>query len=179
MVRGLYDNPGYRKKFIYFNVGGTRYPRNPAIAKIIRGMKMRTYVRRVGLEGQLLFQRKARKGRRPNPTRNSQTVRVVTAMGARETTKGKVITSLPDRWTARVEAYAPHALAREFGWFPRQAQPGTKLERYRKRPMKHLTAGTKSRRQRAERTLGAMPRKSRSVISTLERRYYRPTVTKK
>lgn len=164
--------PRDRPKFTYLNDGPPGKVINPAVKRIMRESRMKLYMKMVSYEGQFIFQRNARKGRRPNATRNSTTVRHINRIMSAEG-DGEKIRSLPDRWGVNLEAYAPHAAAREFGWnpyrpgAPKRDRNSTRFEKYRKR-----TPATK--RKLAERNLGALPRKKTSVLSTLERRYYKP-----
>ncbi|MBM4707929.1 hypothetical protein GS982_01320 [Rhodococcus hoagii] len=177
------------KKFIYFNVGTPNRPVNPAVAKILRGSRMRAYMRSIGTEAQILFSATAVKGKRPNPQRNSRLVRSRTHLGAVAGKNG--LLGPPDRWVTTVEAYARHSRAREFGYVPggkfkgwtperiaayreKHGGPG-ELKRFGKYKRKPWTSI--KRRQLPEAPLGgrlsSKSHREDSVVATINRIYYR------
>ncbi|MDE8648080.1 hypothetical protein PXH69_24175 [Rhodococcus qingshengii] len=159
-----------RARFVYYNEKpGSPWPVNPAIKHILRSPQMREYMRDVAFEGQMIFQAMARKGSRPNAQRNSQMVRTTTRLWAVQW-EGAYRT-LPDRWMAEVQAYAPHALAREFGYRPWGGDPKNREKRDHSK--KRTDREKRSTRQKAEATLGGNRRKKASVVGTLERKYYK------
>ncbi|MBM4575289.1 hypothetical protein GS415_00690 [Rhodococcus hoagii] len=105
------------KKFIYFNVGTPNRPVNPAIAKILRGSRLRAYMRSIGTEAQILFSATAVKGKRPNPQRNSRLVRSRTHLGAVAGKNGllgpPIVGSRPSRRMPDIHAHASSATSPE------------------------------------------------------------------
>lgn len=102
-------------KFTYYNHGSPDKPVNPAVSKILQLPHNRAFMTMLGLQGQVLFQAWAPKGKDPNPTRLTQMVRVNTDLVQPIDWFGAPY-GKKDRWAAYVESFAPHAVSREFGW---------------------------------------------------------------
>lgn len=156
-----------KSQFIYFDGGFPNAPQNPAIAKILRNSRNRMWIRGIAMEAQGMFQLRARKGDPDRfKARNSQMVRTITHLVSGRDELG-VTHALPDRWAARLEAYAPHALAREFGW---DSAAKSRLQRRRGRPLKEKTI----QKRAAERRQQLGEKNLQWIAQELERRHYHP-----
>lgn len=175
MYRKIVRNPPYRSTFEYYNVGVPGRPKNPAVFNILRGPLMRELVRRTAEHGAALYRIRAKRDEdNPKPhLQNWQAVRVTRMrIGAMESRESPLL-GMPDRWMADVEAYAPHALAREFGRVIHRK--GRAPDRWHKRYRFTTDENGKKLpinvtvRTRAEATLGGYRRKRQSVVADLER----------
>nr|WP_296763815.1 hypothetical protein [Rhodococcus sp. (in: high G+C Gram-positive bacteria)] len=112
-----YVGPG---DFEYYNVGTSRYPKNPAIARILVSQDMRALMMSYGQLGQEIFAGQARRAqvssrrqnRRHRP--NADSTRLKAYKGGVQLGPGPRETK-PDRWIVAMENYAQHSLKEEFG----------------------------------------------------------------
>lgn len=156
-------------KFIYYKGKGTELdPDNPAVRRIMSQQSTRMYLKGIALQGSAMFTAIAKKGKHPNPQRNSTSVRIesrriAVASQTSPRVNGQALLRNPDRWAAFLAATAPHALAREFGWTPKR---GPKFYKNGRPKVEGQRAKAK-RRKGGEGNLHAVAR-------AIEKAHYRP-----
>ncbi|PBC38471.1 hypothetical protein CJ179_38355 [Rhodococcus sp. ACS1] len=154
-------------KFIYYRGTGTfNNPRNPAILHILKSQEMKRLMMEYGLLGQALYAKRVVKGEDKRPhQRNFESTRLRAYRAGVESTFSTDL-GAKDRYMVDLEAYARHALAREFG--RKIAHDEEAPERWRpSRKEKPV-----SRREEAERVLGGYRRAQKSIVETIEKKKF-------
>lgn len=154
-------------KFVYFNLHTPDRPVNPAISKILGKSRNREFFHSFAVFGEYLFKARAERDKRGrfNPTSNSKMVRTRTGKVRPIDIEGKEYWK-KDRWGSFVEAYAPHALAREFGWDHQQIDSGKNISA-------KASEKTRNRRRQANRE-NTGEHNLRGVAIELDRLFHRP-----
>ena len=153
--------PYSRSTFEYF---GGKTGHNPAIADLLKGPMMFALINRLTLQARSMYARRVDRGKRKNPQRNFRSTRISTRLESTVGPTGHFI-GIPDRWTGELDAFARHALAREFGHVLR-TKDGAK--RVSSKSSKLSPVAPVHIRSKAESVLGGYRRKRDAIVKDLE-----------